>query len=254
MWPGDYPFLLSNLIQKDFKVRYRNMSLGVFWSLLNPLVMMTTLWFVFTKLFPSPTNPHYAASILCGLVPYNFFSMAWICGTTSVVDSAGLIKRMTLPREAVTLASVLSTSVHLAIQIVLLLLVVLLSSCKPGLSWLWLPYVWLMEIIFVCGLSFITAALNVYIRDIRYVVESTNLVLFWLVPIVYPFSYIKQEYREIYLYNPLSAMVLALRSILIDNVTPASSTLVKLSYSSIGMLVVGLLFFRHLKRGFYDYL
>src|SRR5262249_49186173 len=156
----EYSFLLSNLIQKDFKVRYRNMSLGVFWSLLNPLIMMGTLSFVFTKLFPSPTTPHYAATVLCGLVPYNFFSLAWICGTTSVVENAGLIKRLTVPREAVTLASVLSNAVHLVIQVSLLLVVVLLSSCRPGNSWFWLPYIWSMEILFVCGLSFITAALN----------------------------------------------------------------------------------------------
>jgi ABC-type polysaccharide/polyol phosphate export permease len=254
MWNGDYRFLLSNLIQKDFRIRYRNMSLGVFWSLLNPLIFMGVLTFVFTRLFPNPNIPHFPAFVLCGLVPYNFFVAAWISGTSSILDNTNLIKRVTVPREVFPLAAVLSNLPHLCIQVGLLLTITLFSSVLPNRYWLWLPYVWSMLAVFVCGLSMITAALNVYIRDMRYIVESCNTVLFWLIPIFYSFSMIQPAYRSFYLYNPLAAHVLVLRDILLEHTAPNPHTLLKLTFSAFFMLFLGLGAFRMMKRYFYDYL
>lgn len=253
MWQGNYRFLLKNLILKDFRIRYRNMSLGVFWSLLNPLVMLGVLTFIFTKIFTN-TIPHFALFILCGLVPLNFFSLAWATSTTSIMDNAGLIKRVPIPREVVPITSVLACCVHLIIQIALLLGIALFLGIEVSINWLWLPVVWGLEIVFVCGVALIFSSLHVYVRDTRYVVESVNVVLFWLVPVFYPFSMVPQRFKDIYQYNPIAALVLALREILLEGRPPSNVLLTKLVLVSVVTLGVGLLVFRRLKIRFYDYL
>ena len=93
-----------------------------------------------------------------------------------------------------------------------------------------------------------------YVRDTRYIVESINTVLFWLVPIFYPFTVIPLEFKEIYILNPVAAMVLCLRNILIDGKPSADLNFVKLSMVSFLMLGLGLLVFRRAKDSFYEHI
>lgn len=252
MWTGHYDFVLRQLVWKDFRVRYRNMSLGALWSLLNPIVMMTVMTFVFTRIFVSPTQ-HFAVFLLCGLVPYNFFALAWSTGTGSLIENSHLIKYAQVPREILPISSVLSNCLHLAIQIALLLAFVV-ATVGVSAAWVWLPLLWALEITFVCGLALLSSALNVYIRDTRYVVDSINLVLFWLVPIFYSFSLVPPQYREVYQYNPIAALVLAMRHVLLEQHAPPTALLVKLTAVSLTTFAVGWLAFGRMKDGLYDHL
>jgi ABC-type polysaccharide/polyol phosphate export permease len=254
MWRGDYIYLIENLILKDFRIRYRNMSLGVLWSLLNPIVMMGVLTFVFTEVFINPI-PHFPVFVLCGMIPYNFFTVAWLTGTTSIVDNAGLVKRVPVPREIVPITTVLSNCIHLLVQIGLLLgMVVYFYGFNR--QWLWLPVVWALEIVFVCGLALLSSSINVYLRDTRYVVESVNMVLFWLVPIIYDFDRIPKQYGEIYDINPLAATVLSLRRILLQAQEPdgPTHTLWKLAGVSLTVFAAGLFLFHRMKPRFYEHI
>jgi lipopolysaccharide transport system permease protein len=225
----------------------------VFWSLLNPLVMMGVLTFIFTVIYPSH-RPHYPVFVLCGIIPFNFFSLAWSTGTSSIISNAQLIKRVGVPREVVPISTVLSSVPHLAIQMALLFAMALFYGVRPGLNWFWLIAVWILEIGFVCGLSLIFSALNVFINDTRYFVESATTVLFWLVPVFYDFAAIPARYAEIYKLNPVAAIVMAMRPIMLENKAPAHSLMIKFTLVSIATITVGHLLFRKLQRDFYEHL
>jgi ABC-type polysaccharide/polyol phosphate export permease len=143
---------------------------------------------------------------------------------------------------------------HFLIQIGLVLLMTLAAGYGVNKYWLWLPVLFGLEVVFVCGLSLVTSALDVYFRDVRYIVESSNTVLFWLVPIFYSFTMVPDEYRNLYQYNPIAAVVLASRIILMEQQMPPTALLLKLLAVSVGFLLIGILVFRLMKRRFADYL
>jgi ABC-type polysaccharide/polyol phosphate export permease len=250
----DHLYILYNLIAKDFKIRYRNMSLGIFWSLLNPLIMVLVMTYVFTQIYRSSVIHSYPLFVLIGLVPFNFFTLAWASGTNSILENAALVKKVRFHREVIPISTVLGNVVHFLIQIVLLLPLVAYFGHGVSRQWAWLPVVLGLEIVFVCGMALAFSALDVYYRDTRYVVESANLVLFWLVPIFYDFGDVPAAYRWLYELNPVAAVVLACRVIFLNAAAPPETLLWKLSLVSLLALTGGFLLFGRMKKRFADYL
>lgn len=246
-------FVLQNLVLKDFRVRYRNMSLGVIWSLANPLLMMGLLTFVFTRVFPNPM-PHFPIFALCALVPLNFFNASSNAGTTSILENHTLIKRVKCPRAIFPIAAVLSSSLHFLIQIGLLILLVLLFGHGVTFYWLWMPPIWAMLVVFMCGVALVSAALDVYYRDVRYLVECSGLIMFWLVPVFYTLDRIPARFRGFYAYNPIANVAIAARTTLMDSANPSFHFLLCLFAVSLGSLIVGFMVFERLQRDFADYL
>jgi len=253
-WKGDYLFVLENLVLKDFRIRYRNMSLGILWSLINPLVMMGVLTFIFGHVYGNQSPPYFPLFILCGQIPYLFFTASWLSGTQSVVANASLVKRVPLPREIVPVSAVLSNCIHLGIQVALMLAMTFYYHLAPSWFWLWMLPLWTLYIAFVCGVSLLSSAISVFIRDTQYVVESFNVVLFWLVPIFYPWEAIPPKYAVIYNLNPVAALALAMRNVLIDRRSPPETLIVNMVIVAAVALGLGLLVFGQLKRRFYEYI
>jgi ABC-type polysaccharide/polyol phosphate export permease len=216
--------------------------------------MMAVLTFVFTKVMVDPTNSSFPVFVMCGLVPFNFFALGWTVGTVSLVENANLIKRVRFPREIIPISAVLGQCINLGIQIVLVLVLAIVYGFHPSPLWFWLPVIAAFEIAFVIGMALMFSALDVYVRDMRYLVESANTVLFWLVPIFYSFTIIPEQYHEVYRFNPVAAVVMAFRNIIMDGRAPAESLMARLAGVSLVTLVLGVVVFRVLRRKFFDHL
>jgi ABC-type polysaccharide/polyol phosphate export permease len=249
---GNLTFVVSSLVMRDFRVRYRNMSLGVLWSLANPLIMMLVLTFVFIRVFPNNSIKSYPIFFLTGLVPFNFFTLAWSAGTVSLHANATLVKRVRVQKEFIPISAVLAQSLHFVIQMGLLLTFVLVVGLPITRLWLWILPIMLVELVSVSGMALLCSAFDVYLRDTRYVVDSTVTVLFWLTPIVYQLNLIPDHYRLIYELNPIASAVICLRNVLLDIKPPAAfgTSLVV----AIVILGIGLGLFASLKGQFGDHL
>jgi ABC-type polysaccharide/polyol phosphate export permease len=249
---GNLTFVVSSLVMRDFRIRYRNMSLGVLWSLANPLIMMLVLTFVFIRVFPNNNIKSFPIFFLTGLIPFNFFTMAWSAGTVSLHANATLVKRVRVQKELIPISAVLAQSLHFLIQMGLLLIFVLAVGLPVTRLWFWIVPIMLVELVSVSGMALLCSAFDVYLRDTRYVVDSTVTVLFWLTPIFYPLSLIPDRYRLIYELNPIASAVICLRNVLLDIKPPAAfgTSLVV----AIVILGIGLGLFASLKGQFGDHL
>lgn len=251
-----YRFALVNLILKDFRVRYRNMSLGVLWSVINPLVMLGVLLIIFTFIHPNHHVVHFPVFLLIGLVVYNFLAQTLPPATSSIMDNASLVKKVIFPRELIPVSVVMSQLVHMGIQLGILFVFAFLFSVPVTWSWLWLVPCLLILLVFLFGVALISSTLYVTFRDMLYVVESGLKVSFWLTPIFYDLAQVKlnmpRQLYWVYLLNPLAGCIDGVRSGLLMDQAPDPEALGFAAVVSILTLIFGWWLFRQRQHRFSD--
>ena len=188
---GHYRPLIQTLVARDLKARYRGSVLGMFWSFINPLLLLTIYSFVFWILpaAKDPATTPFPVFLFCGLLPWSWFSTAMNEATVSLISGGGLIKKVLFPAEVLPIVSVISTMVHFLFGLVILLIFEVRFAHAPNFAALpWFPVVVALQFIFTVGLSLLTSALTVHFRDVRDLVF--NLLTFWFfaTPIIYPYS------------------------------------------------------------------
>lgn len=248
-----YRELLHNLVIRELKARYKNSILGFLWSLLNPLAMMVVFSAVFTFMIPSHDIPLYPIYILCGLLPWNFFSASIMASVNSVVGNAALIKKVYFPREILPIAAVLSQLVNFLLALIVLFAVLILFQGRFS-PWLWmLPIVVLIQTCFIIGLAFILSTLNVFYRDVAMIMDVVVLAWFFLTPVFYPLDILPQEYvlfgiawdvhRLMYILNPMASIINTYRDLLYWGVYTQLDFFLRTAATAGGTLVVGYWFF-----------
>jgi lipopolysaccharide transport system permease protein len=254
LWNGDLGFLLQVMIEKDFKVRYRSMSLGILWSFLSPLIGLGVLAFVFAAVFPNRNIENFAVHILCGIVPWNFLVAALQAGSQALVDNAAMMRRVAFPRMVIPLATILSMVPHVLINLALLFGITLATGLKPAASWVLLPFLWVIMIAMFCGLSLLLSPMSVVVRDVKFIVDAFVAVAFWLIPIIYNEEDIPASWQPIYRLNPMAIITIAHRRILINGDWPDWSRLGILGLETVILCLTGWFYFQRMQRQVSKYL
>lgn len=183
-----YRYLLKNLVIRDLKVRYKNSFLGIIWSLLHPLLMMTVYTLLFTVLIPNESLPKYPIFILVALIPWQFHTGTLSTGVHAITSNAPILKKVYFPRILLPTATLFSNLVNMLLASVVLLVLLFAFGVGLTIHALWVPVILLIQIIFLLGLTYLVAALQTFYRDTAMILEVGLLAWFFLTPVFYPFE------------------------------------------------------------------
>lgn len=183
--------VLWMLARKDFQVRYKRASLGVTWAVAVPLLQAATLALVFSHLVKVPAKVPYAPLVFAGTVCWSYFSGATTTSVSSIVDGAGLTDKVWFPRVLLPIVPCLANLVGFGVSLVALVVIAPLLGA-PLTPWLMvlLPAT-LLLVAFTAALGLVLSALDVYFRDVKFLVTAALLVWIYVTPVVYPQAALK---------------------------------------------------------------
>jgi len=209
-------FLIA-MTEKEIKARYKHVVLGFLWVILNPLLQMLVIGFVFQFFVPVKVD-NYFLFLFTGLLPWNFFAYSVTKTTPAIVYERSLIKKAKFPRETIILSIILSNLFHFLISLSLLFIVLIgdklilenyslieiiiysgrLLGVIPLIAWLFL---------LVSGISLLTSSLNVKYRDVGFIIQAIMPLWFYATPIVYTLRLLPQALYPVFYLNPVTAII-----------------------------------------------
>ena len=243
-----YRDLLWNLVLRDLRVKYKGSTLGFGWSLLNPL-LMAAVYTVAFKYIVRIQVEHFAVFLLSGLLPWTFFGSALSAATSSVGDSAGLIRKVAFPRAMLPLGAVASQFVQFVLMYAVIVAGTSFLSVGPSWALLALLPLLALQLAFTIGMALASATAYVYFRDTRHLLEVGLQLWFWLTPVVYPLTLVPEAYRRYFLLNPMALVVTSCQHVVLERSLPSAWTFAALAAVACGTAVAGfLIFIRHERR------
>ena len=248
-----YQFLISQLVIRDFKSKYKRSILGVFWSFLNPLMTMTVQFLVFSTFFSADTK-NYPVYLLTGVVCFSFFSECTTMCLTSISGNSRLITKVYIPKYIFPLSRTISSTVNLAISLVPLTLACLVLGVAIRPQVILFFYFLMCLIVFSLGIGLFLAALMVFFRDIQFLWTVLTQIWMYATPIFYPAEIIPDKYKFIVRLNPLYHFIGKARTCLISGVSPEPSAYIFCLLFALGSLFIGALTFKKTQDKFALYL
>jgi lipopolysaccharide transport system permease protein len=257
-----YRELISNLVLRDLRVRYKGSALGYLWTQLAPLLLMLVFWFVFSIIQPQQTAM-FTVFLIVGLLPWNFCNEAVAGGSRSVIDNANLIKKVFFPREVLPLVSVLSSLANFVLTLPMMFLVLAVSQLlypplgRIQLSWTfaYLPVLLVIQTLFLTGMALFMSALAVFFRDVVHLIGIVLQFWFFLTPVVYGLDAQSPRLAQaIRWLNPMASLVEFYREILYGQAVsapliptpglPALTSVLRVLVTAVLVLALGYWFFQ----------
>lgn len=254
---------------REVRGKYKRTILGQLWSLANPLAAMAIYTFIFGFIFriqPGPGEPSgldsFAIWLLCGLLPWLFFSNVLNLGASSLVSNAGLIQKVYFPRAVLPLSLVFAAGYNWIFEMSVLIIVLALAG---SFIWPWIPMLLLIMFLlalFASGIAMLLAVVNVYFRDTEHILSLILQIWMYLTPIIYPISLVQDQSEDIgglfgtpitlidlYSLNPLVRFISVFRDVLYNNDWPDPSDLLFCLVISIFSVALGLFVFNRNEKG-----
>ena len=239
---------------RQLKVRYKQAVVGAGWVVLQPLIA-AGIFAVFLGRYanvPSEGVPFFLMA-LAGMAAWSYFTAAVNTGAESLVANQNLLRKIFFPREILPLTPVLSGLVDIAIALAVLVLATFAYGIAPAVAWLALPVPVLIVVVFAAACAVGLGSLNVYYRDVRYVLPFALQIGLFASPVAYPLSLIPSGWRDLYaIANPIAAAIDALRRIVLHGEWPDAVVTAGALGWSLVLLALAALLFKRLERGFAD--
>lgn len=245
-----YRQMIFSLVKKDLRGRYKGSVLGFLWTFINPLMQLVVYTFVFTYIMKAGIDKYYLY-LFVALIPWIFFSSAITGGSSSIVAQKDLIKKIYFPREVIPISYVTSCFVNMLLCFLIIFPVMVISgiSLNP-LALLCLPVIMIVEYFLALGMAMLSSAVTVYFRDLEHILGIITMVWMYMTPIFYSIDMIPEKLRFVYHINPMSSVISCYRDVLYYAQVPDLTSLLEAVVLGALFLVLGMLAFGKLKKGF----
>lgn len=241
--------LVSNLIARDMKFRYKGSILGMAWSLLQPACLIAIYSFLFTRVLPLGIQ-NYVPFLVVGILPWNWFASSLDFSADALIGNRDLIKKAVFPNEILLIATISSNLLILGLATPVLLVFLLISSISLTPVVLMLPVIVAIQYTFTLGVAFLISTLNVFFRDTRHLLGVILFGWFFLTPVFYDAANVPAKYLDLYMANPMAHIIGYYRDILIYARMPSLFPMLQLALVCAAVLAFGLVVFRRYKSCF----
>jgi len=232
-----YRNLLSLLIVNSIKTRYRRSVLGVFWTLLNPLLTMTVMTIAFSNLFQTAVK-NYPVYILSGLLFWNFLSQSINASMNSLVWGSSLLKRIYVPRTIFTISAIGNCLVTLGIGVIPLVLIMLIVQHPFTPALFFLPVAVVTAIMFVLGVALLVSTLAVFFTDVVDMFQVILMAWLYLTPVIYPVSILPDYYKPYLFLNPAFSLLSMFRDPIFEGRIPEPGIIIAgIVWATVSLLV-----------------